>query len=82
MLINIIILNLLFCALYNALKDNNGFIGKPLLKKFCEFLEKACKIPKPYYLSNNVVTMRNLFGDEKLRLFSQIESEDFKKHHF
>ena len=71
-------MNLLFCALDNAIKDNNGFIGKPRLKKFCEFLEKACKITKPYYLSNNVVTMRSLVGDEKLRLFSQIESVGFQ----
>ena len=46
-----------------------------MLKKYIDFLANEIGISRVYYLKDNSIVLRNLVGNEKLKLFEAIDIE-------
>lgn len=53
-------------------RDDCDFSKKPTLLSYFSYLENTLLIRKAYYISEGKIQLRNLNGNEKLKLFSQI----------
>ena len=62
--------------------DKNSGINldfRPNLKVFLIFLEKECKIPNPFYISDKEIKLRNFNGNERIRIFEEIYQPYYDK---
>lgn len=53
-------------------RDDCDFSKKPTLFSYFSYLENTLLIRKAYYIAEGKIQLRNLNGNEKLKLFSQI----------
>jgi hypothetical protein len=59
----------------NDSSSNDNLEKQPTLKKFFDYITNDLKINRVYYIADNQVVLRSLDGDEKLRLFENINIE-------
>ena len=58
-------------ATNNSGPDDN-LEKQPMLKRFIDFITNDLKINRVYYVANKQIVLRNLDGDEKLKIFENI----------
>ena len=49
--------------------NSSNMLLRPNLLIFLEFLEHGCKISNPWYVSEDKIKMRNLTGNERMKIF-------------
>jgi len=61
-------------AINNSASDDN-LEKQPMLKKFIDYIKDKLHINRVYYVSDKQIVLRSLDGDEKLKLFENINIE-------
>jgi hypothetical protein len=76
---NLLIIKLKTLDAANNSGPDDNLDNQPILKRFIDYITNDLRINRVYYVSEKQIVLRNLDGDEKLKIFENINIENLFK---